>query len=614
MATGLDLRRFTNSVLLGDSAAGVLVSGDSGTGKSNLMYGLMTAVLRTNCGATLLDPHGDLADDIEPFCAALPPSLRRRVVVIRYSDTNHITGLNPLAVTREGVDETTYKARVASRVGHVARILLYAFGERDFNGKPVLAKWVHRFLTTLALVGLTLADVRHFFDFQSPVFQALTAVAPDFVSQFELEQLAGLRPGEREEQVGSAKNRFLNLMQNPLVELSFSKPDGHLDFAQLIQDRAVILVSLARGSVLREEDVEIFANLWLMEILFAIYNTPRHARVPHCIFIDELPVFRASFDIITRALAQVRKFQCRFVCAFQGTQLFEEREKDRLLQALISHCNAHFYFRHKNPIDAKFIGEIIKLPTIDTKKIKHVQTQLQQYQDGNELVTLTDESDSISDAAQDGGSSSNAISDTQSHSEGNTSSAGSTETTSLVANAVSQARSDQSGTSSGTSSSRGSTETSGSSWSKTTTRGKSVTRKQSLVPRIRTREIVTATQFYTTDEQIIEAASELTTLPRGTAMLYIAGQGVTRVNTPLARNPMASTPRFAAKKIAQLRREVHARPEFDTTENLKLKRIEFEQKLVKFLQDAAANNERIAASQSPVLIAPAETDNGIITI
>ncbi len=53
---------FENFALLDESTAGVLVSGDSSTGKSKLMYGLMTAVLRTNSRVVLLDPHNDMVN------------------------------------------------------------------------------------------------------------------------------------------------------------------------------------------------------------------------------------------------------------------------------------------------------------------------------------------------------------------------------------------------------------------------------------------------------------------------------------------------------------------------------------------------------------------------
>ena len=62
-----------------------------------------------------------------------------------------------------------------------------------------------------------------------------------------MQQLADLRPADREDQIGSTKNRFLNFLMNPIVELALGMPSGHLDLQQAIQDRAIIVISLARG-------------------------------------------------------------------------------------------------------------------------------------------------------------------------------------------------------------------------------------------------------------------------------------------------------------------------------------------------------------------------------
>lgn len=639
------LATFASSALFGDSAAGVLISGDSGAGKSNAMQVLAQKLIQSGSGLTFISPHGDDPEDLERFCAALPRSQRRRVLVIRYSDTSRITGLNPLFVESRGVNEVTYRARIASRVGHVSKILLHAFGEKDFNGKPVMFKFFNYYLMTLALTGLTIPDVRHFFDTASPVYQALTEAAPDFIAQLELEQLATLRPMDREELIGSTKNRFLNFLRNPIVELGLSKPDGHVDLTRAIRERSIIIVNLDRGGVLRDEDVEIFANLWLHEVLYAVYNTPRGERVPHFLMIDELPTFRSSFDVITSALAQVRKFLCRFVVAFQGTQLFDDRERDRLLNALVGQCNAHLYFRHKNPVDARYFGEIMRLFNVDPMRVKHTLTQQQQFQDGHELLILTDESESQSLAGQSGGSSSNATSDTTSTTEGSSTSTGtnsssstnsatgSSEGFSQLAHVVSAARteyqgrseqrsnaeqrgrSEQSGTSSSTGVSRGTTATSGASWSTTKTAGKSITRKQTLVPRILTREVVSAVQFFTTEEQLVEAAREITRLPRGECFLYLAGQGVWQVQVPLAHQPWRGLPTFTAKKLSELRRLILARPEFDRIDDLLRKRAEFEAKLVTFLQDMSrAKAARFAASHCNLLVPPAVNDDSIVQI
>lgn len=123
--------------LFNESAAGIAISGDSGTGKSNLMTVLMEILARKGIGLTLLDPHGDLAQDFERVCSGLPERTRERCQVIRPSDLSRIATINPLYVPGAKGDWLQWRARVASKVSQVARILLHAWGERDFNSKPV---------------------------------------------------------------------------------------------------------------------------------------------------------------------------------------------------------------------------------------------------------------------------------------------------------------------------------------------------------------------------------------------------------------------------------------------------------------------------------------------
>ena len=65
-----DASRFANSVLFGDSA-GVLLSGDSGSGKSHTMKLLAQHIINSHCGLTFISPHGDDPEDLERFCASL---------------------------------------------------------------------------------------------------------------------------------------------------------------------------------------------------------------------------------------------------------------------------------------------------------------------------------------------------------------------------------------------------------------------------------------------------------------------------------------------------------------------------------------------------------------
>lgn len=601
--------------LLAESAAGLALSGDSGSGKSNAMLVMFEQLIRQGSGGTLIDPHGDLASDAEQMISALPARFRQRCLVIRPCDLSRIIAINPLAVPHVESDWLRWRARVASKVSQVTRILLYAWGERDFNSKPLLFKWMTRSLTTLAVSGLTLPDARHFFDVGSDVYSALAEATPDLLARGEMMELADMRPRDREELIASTKNRLIGFLENPAVELTLGRPKGWLDPAKLIRERYIAIISLERGGVLREEDVEIFANLFLIELLNAAYNLSREERTPHVILLDELPVFGSSFDLITRGLAQVRKFLIRFVCAFQGTQYFPDRTEDRLLHALISQCRTTVVFRHRNPADAKFFGEMLALPTFDPLREKHRLTQLQQYQDGHDLVYLTDETDNWSDARQDGGSRSDAESDTTSDSTTDSRSSGTSDSTTErereLGDAVTRARSEENSSSTSRATGRGTTRTDASNWSTTQTQGGSRTRKATLVPRLRTREVVTSIQFFTPEEQNSIAARDLTGLPTGEAIVYSAGSAAMRVRFPLAQRPFARTPKFAAKRLKALRLEITARAHFASPRRIAEERREFEQRLISYLENLTRENR--VPEKIPALPPPPE-DNPLLSI
>lgn len=585
--------RIDLSLLFDESAGGIQVSGDSGTGKSCVMGLLMQQLAKKpdGPGFVLIDPHGDLARDMQAFCADLPERHHRRVVIVQPADATCIAGVNPLAVNPEGLDPLTWRARVLKKAGHCGRILLHSWGERDFNSKPVLFKFTSWYLETLGLAHLTIPDVRHFFDPQSPVYYPLARLAPDPIAQLELLGLAELRFIDREDFIASTKNRFLGLLKNPFIELALGKLGAVLDAQRLIQEGAIVLINLEPAGVLRDEDREILANLWLSEFLFAAYNTPKAVRRPFGVFVDELPIFAASSNLIGESVTQVRKFRLHFCCAHAGTQFFQDGTQDKLLNALTGACRVHILFRHQNEVDATYFGKLVKLPELSPTKVKHVQRQPMQFQDGHDIVMLEDTAENWQQGEQQGGADANATTNSRTDTSGRREDHGQTRTQTeeeeTLRRTVADARAEMSGTSSSSSTAQGQTHTSTANWARSSSRGGSRTFKQTLVPRIVIRDIVTSIQFLTTEEQFAQAASAIAGFHTGTALLYIAGKGSMRVAFPLPKQPFRSTPKFGRKKLQALLETVLARPEYATADQILEDRAAFVRNLVRYLKALA---------------------------
>ena len=74
--------RQLNGWIFSESAAGIQISGDSGSGKSNVLEVLAQNFSLQGQPFLFIDPHGSSAKRIERFVCSLPPRLQRRFLVM----------------------------------------------------------------------------------------------------------------------------------------------------------------------------------------------------------------------------------------------------------------------------------------------------------------------------------------------------------------------------------------------------------------------------------------------------------------------------------------------------------------------------------------------------
>ena len=609
-------------LLYHESAAGVQISGDSGAGKSVAMEGIARALAR-HVPFMLIDPHGTTAEAVYHHCLDLGPSVARRTLYIKPADTRTVVSINPLAMPEDDSDRLAWGARRSAKVEHVSKILLSAWGEEDFNSKPVLFKWVTRILDTLSFVGLSIADARLFLDTASPVYRSLLKAVPDLLAQHEMQELPGMRPVDREGQIASTKNRFLGFLANPVIDAILGKAQGALDIEPIYRAGMIVIVNLQRagdeGPVLREQDQEILANLWLNEIIHCVMSQPTHRRRPYFVMIDELPVFKSSSSLLIAALAQIRKFKLRVIAAHQGCNMFPERTEDRLLHAFVSQCRTHFYFRHGNFADAEYFGKIIELPTIDLLKVKHEHWDKEQYQAGREIVSLTDRSETSTTTEQHGGSDATGLTSTDTST--NTTTRTETRSDSLshdaqaLRDAVTGAHAVASGSSAANGHSNATSNTHTDTWSNSTAQGTTTTFKQTIVPKMAWRDVLRSIQFFSADEQFIMGASNLASLDTGRAIMYVSGRGASHMAFPHVRDPFERVPKFGRKRVEQHRTTLAARPEHDTFEAIERQRSEIVQMLVNHLNGLATGElpSPSLVSSRRALPEPGDADHGHTT-
>jgi len=563
---------------------------------------LAASLLEQGQPLLFLDPHGQSAKKLERIAAGLPDRLRRRVLVIRPADTEKLVSINPLTVPRDGLSDIDWRAKLTSKVGHVSRILLAAWGETDFNSRPRMFTWTTRILKTLGTCGLTLPDAKHFLDVGSALYQSLIRTVPDLMSRHAFEDLADRRPRDVDEQIESTRTRMLGLMENPIIEAMLGKSDQVLDIPAAIDEGLSLIVDLEPCGKLRDEDQAILANLLLTEFVYAVMNMPADQRRLYFVFIDELPLFaQSSGPLLLRAMCEIRKFLVRFVLAHQGTQRFPKGVEDPFLNTIVAQCAVHIIMRHVNPIDAKYFGEILALPGFNPLKVKHVLRQEIQQQVGHDLRILQDRSETEGDSDQVGGGQSSGSTDTDSWNRDSSSTVTDTSGTQRdierLRDSVSTAKARGETQRSGEGGSSATSRQENSTWVRTTNRSASHTWKQTLVPRLITKEVVTSVQFYDSNEQMLMPASRLASLRLGKAILYVSGAGVADIQFPLAKDPFARTPKFAAKKGIEFRQALLSRSEYESPAAILRARDQFLMRLLHAIDAQIAERQTLDADR-----------------
>ncbi len=647
----LNLNRQAGEWLYERSAAGLCITGESGSGKSVLLRQLCRTVAQQQLGALFVfDPHGSLTKSLRLDFQEYERAFQRKLYYYEPGNFALPVGcLNPLAVS-EQTDDTpgTWKQRVQSRALTAGRILLASFGERDFDEKPQLFKWTTIILRSLAALGLTIPDARFLLQVGTDLFHQIVDALPSVDDQWEFRQIASLRVSEQNEILGSTRSRFFSV-DAPLLHWHLGGPPANwISVQSLIDEQAIVLVNLEIQGKLDTFQRSLLANFWLSELLNTILNASESSRKPTFICCDELATFKASAFLIEEVLKEIRKMKTRFIGAFQGVTAFPERQDDPLLQSM-AQCGTTFIFKHKLPLDADYFANLTALPQYDPTKVKFEYWEEQQYQDGNEVVTLEDQSESRGEkhSKNKGTSQVKGKTTTQStekatgHSDSsqvgqsNTSQSGKAEASgdvrswndaskgkTLFPDAISQQNStstnelSSTGTQSARTNTNQNTQSEGTSIADSVQETKSegedhgtnqstgITRKQQLVPIQKWRDILKFMEFFSAEEQVRLDAARIARLQPGEALMLTADGNVQQVRIPLPTEPFAKEPSWGKSKLKHFLAELSYRPQAISVSKLLEYRQQFEQVLPRLIEQSKTQRGSIEASSDTAIPKP----------
>ena len=287
--------------------------GKSGTGKSSLFKTMLIQDIANGAGVGLLDPHGELAEDILDY---IPEHRIKDVIIIDPSDTTRPVGLNFLEL-----QDQSQKNLMASALVSAIKIHF------DYSWGPRLEYLLnYAILTLLEVPGTTMLGITRLLDDQNYQKYILHKVKDPMILEFWEKEYKAMRGNQRlvTEAVAPIQNKVNRFLASTTIRNILSQRHSTVDLWDAMNTSKIVIMNLSKGKV-GEDNANLLGALLVSRIQFMALQRAklsREERKPFYLYVDEFQNFTTgSFESI---LSESRKYGLGLYLTHQYTSQLPE--------------------------------------------------------------------------------------------------------------------------------------------------------------------------------------------------------------------------------------------------------------------------------------------------
>lgn len=298
------------------------VIGQTGTGKSSALSSMALQDIKNGEGMGMLDPHGDLIDDI---LSKTPKDRIEDVVLFDPTNLERSIGLNMLEYDTRFPEQKTFI------VNEMINILDKLYDLRQTGG-PMFEQYARNALMllmddpnevyTLMEVPKVLADA----DFRK---RLLLKCKNFLVKEFwekQAEQAGG--EGALKNMVPYIASKFDNFISNDYMRPIIGQTKSTFNFREIIDGKKVFLVNLSKGRLgeLNSSLLGLIITSKMSLAAFSRVDIPEDQRNDFYLYMDEFQNFATS--TISTILSEARKYRLSLVISHQFIAQLPEEIRD----------------------------------------------------------------------------------------------------------------------------------------------------------------------------------------------------------------------------------------------------------------------------------------------
>ncbi|MEL6709243.1 MAG: hypothetical protein AAFP79_13250 [Pseudomonadota bacterium] len=290
------------------------IIGQTGTGKSTILRNMALQDASNGTGFCLIDPHGDLADD-------LAANIDRELIYWRVGDPSCPYGYNPISrvptshrpLVASGFIETLKKQwpdRWGPRMEHLLRQAVLALLDQPSSDiSEIIRIYVDKDFRREAVRRLVDPQLRAFWTVEFPRMNYLTA----------------------SDGVAPIANKLGAFLANPSVRQSLCKPEEPLRFRRIMDEGQILLVSLAKGRV-GADLANVVGGLVMTNLINAAmsrHNLPQQERRAFFVYADEFHAFTTAS--VADLLSETRKYALGLCASHQHLSQADQAVVDAVI-------------------------------------------------------------------------------------------------------------------------------------------------------------------------------------------------------------------------------------------------------------------------------------------
>jgi type IV secretory pathway TraG/TraD family ATPase VirD4 len=288
--------------------------GKTGTGKSTLLKTLMREDLKNGEGFALLDPHGDLAEEV---VALVPPERSAALIYLDVPSDSLSWHFNPFA----GIPEERQALAAAGTVEVFKKLWTDEWG-------PRLEHLLRNVVFTLLESGGTLGDVPRLLSDKEYRLSVARQVTNPVVRSFWEKEFAGYSPAFRAVVTAPLLNKVAAFLTDPRLNAILTAKESSFNLREVMDTGKVLIVNLAKGK-LGEGPASLLGALLVSHLSLAALeraDQPLETRRDFYLYLDEFHVF-ATLSLATM-LSELRKYRLNLILAHQYLSQLETEVRD----------------------------------------------------------------------------------------------------------------------------------------------------------------------------------------------------------------------------------------------------------------------------------------------